>query len=253
MKLITLNTWGGRAGKDKLLDFFKKHKDVDVFCLQEIWSAPYEKYHGHLAGGLAIDHDQIMTTGMQEISNVLPNHTGYFRPHFMDNYGLFMLVNKNISPLEEGEVFVYKEKGHIPDGDIGNHARNIQYVRFLVDDKPITVINFHGLWNGKGKTDSDDRIKQSENIVRFVKSVDGDRVLCGDFNLLPETESIKIIESAGLRNLIKENNIKSTRTSFYNKPEKFADYIFVSPDVEVKDFKVLPDEVSDHSALFLEI
>ena len=77
--------------------------------------------------------------------------------------------------------------------------------------------------------------------------------MCGDFNLLPDTESIKILESSGLRSLIKEYNITSTRTSFYTKPAKYADYILVTPGIEVKDFKVLTDEVSDHSPLFLEI
>lgn len=41
MKLISLNTWGGRAGKEELLAFFERHRDIDIFCLQEIWSAPY--------------------------------------------------------------------------------------------------------------------------------------------------------------------------------------------------------------------
>ncbi len=63
---------------------------------------------------------------------------------------------------------------------------------------------------------------------------------------------MKKLEDFGLRNLIKEYGITSTRTSFYTKPEKFADYMLVSPGVEVKDFKVLPDEVSDHSPLYLE-
>lgn len=37
MKLITLNTWGGRAGADLLLPFFQKYsKDAEAFCLQEI-------------------------------------------------------------------------------------------------------------------------------------------------------------------------------------------------------------------------
>ena len=37
MKIITLNTWGGRAGEERLLDFFNTHKDdTDIFCLQEI-------------------------------------------------------------------------------------------------------------------------------------------------------------------------------------------------------------------------
>ncbi|MEK7201275.1 MAG: endonuclease/exonuclease/phosphatase family protein, partial [Patescibacteria group bacterium] len=65
-------------------------------------------------------------------------------------------------------------------------------------------------------------------------------------------ESVSRIEAAGLRNLIKEYHVTSPRTSHYTKPEKFADYAFVSAEVTVEDFKVLPDEVSDHAPLYLE-
>jgi len=254
MKVITLNTWGGRAGKELLLSFFEKHKnEIDVSCLQEIWSAPHTHLDGHDAGGVPIDHNNIMTHGMQDISRTRSGHIGYFRPHFGDNYGLMMFVRKGLEVVAEGEIFVYKEKGYVPNGDLGNHARNIQYVTLLIDDKPVTIINFHGLWNGNGKTDTDDRINQSKNIIKFIDSLNGECVLCGDFNLLPETKSIQLFEEYGLTNLVKENNVQSTRTSFYNKPEKFADYIFVSKGIDVKDFDVIPDEVSDHLPLYLEI
>jgi len=238
MKLITLNTWGGRAGKALLLDFFRKYKDIDVFCLQEILKAPFENFEGLL----------------QEISEELPGHRSYFHPQYLDNYGLQTLVKKNLAVTEDGEVFVYKYKGYIPEGDVGNHARNIQYVTLDFESGPIIIINFHGAWiKGAHKTDTDDRISQSKKIVEFIQNLSNNFILCGDFNLLPDTESIAILEKAGLRNLIKEYGVTSTRTSFYTKPEKYADYIFVSKGVEVKDFRVLSEEVSDHSALFLEI
>ncbi len=256
MKLITLNTWGGRAGRESLLNFFKNYADMDVFCLQEIWSAPYENLEGSSAGGLTIDHKQIMTNGMQDIQKTLSGHLSYFRPHHLDNYGLFMLVKNNLTVTGDGEVFVYKYKGYVPEGDVGGHARNIQYVTVEVNGKALTIINFHGLWDpgaGKGKTDTEDRINQSKKIVEFLKTLSHDFILCGDFNLLPNTESVAILEKFGLRNMIKEYAITSTRTSFYPKPEKYADYIFVSKSIEVKNFQVLPEEVSDHSVLFIEI
>ena len=54
------------------------------------------------------------------------------------------------------------------------------------------------------------------------------------------------------RNLITEFKVTSTRTSLYDKQEPYADYIFVSPNIEVNQFRVLPDEVSDHAALYLD-
>jgi endonuclease/exonuclease/phosphatase family metal-dependent hydrolase len=109
----------------------------------------------------------------------------------------------------------------------------------------------HGLWNGKGKTDSVERIAQSQRIKQFLDTINNPKILCGDFNLRPDTESVKIIES-GMRNLIKEYDIKSTRTSFYQKEEKYADYIFASADIIVNSFEVLNEEVSDHAPLLLD-
>ena len=252
MKLITLNTWGGRAGKEELLSFFNKYKnEIDIFCLQEIWSAPYKQLEGQNVGGLSLEQDNIMTHGMQEISGLLFNHSKYFRPHYLDNYGLLMLLDKKIKVIEEGEEYVYKYKGYVPEGDVGGHARNIQYVTIAVKNRLITIINFHGLWTGKGKTDTEDRIKQSKNILEFIKKLKGDCILCGDFNLLPDTESIKLFELSGLRNIIKEYKITSTRTLFYNKLDKYADYIFITKGIKVENFQVLSEEVSDHYPLLL--
>ena len=254
MKILTLNIWGGRAGSKELLSFIESHKDdVDIFCFQEVWSAPYTHLEGTKAGGLEINHQNIMVYALQGISEALPDHQYFFHPHHLENYGLMMLVRKGITILGSGDVFVHKYREYIPEGDIGHHARNVQYVTVEQDGVPITVLNFHGLWNGRGKTDSDERIEQSKNVINFITQLTTPVVLCGDFNLLPDTESIKMFERGGLRNLIRENGITSTRTSLYTKPEKFADYIFVSPEITVKDFTVLSDEVSDHAPLSIEI
>lgn len=251
MKLITLNTWGGRAGKEKLLNFFDEHKDTDIFCLQEIWADYYNHLEGHGAGNLPIDHSQIMVYGMQEISKLLSDHESKFHPHHLENYGLQMLI-KNFDIKECGDIFVHKERGYIPEGNVGFHARNIQYATIETQNGPVTIINFHGLWNGKGKSDSEERLNQSKKIIEFIKTLKNDFILCGDFNLLPDTESISLFEKEGYGNLIKIYDIKSTRTSYYDKPIKHADYIFVSKGIKVNDFKVLPHEVSDHAPLFLD-
>ncbi len=76
--------------------------------------------------------------------------------------------------------------------------------------------------------------------------------MIGDFNLFPDTESIAMLERSGLQNLIRQYGITSTRTHYYSRKEKYADYAFVSEGIDVGDFKILPDVVSDHSPLYLE-
>lgn len=243
MKLICLNAWGGRAGKEKLLDFFKQHEDADIFCLQEIWN-----------GG----HDQVSKWGdvvpslFTDIGGILRGHTAFFRPHWRDWYGLAIFISKNIKVREEGDIFVFKDNSYAFAEEMANHARNLQYLTIETENGLRTIINFHGLWNGKGKGDTDERLLQSDNIVKFLDKISHPHILCGDFNLLPETQSLRKLENLGMRNLIKEFNINSTRSDYYKKPVRFADYALVSRDITVNDFKVLPDEVSDHLALFMD-
>jgi exonuclease III len=241
MKIISLNIWGGKI-HEKLLSFLKKHDEIDVFCLQEV---------DYKAEGKEIIFNENKFDIYGDIEKVLPDYNGYFRPHLKDYYGLAIFAKKNLNILEEGEHFVHKHKNYISTDHIGFHAKNVQYIKIMLNQKNITTMNFHGLWNGKGKTDTEDRLNQSRKIKKIVDSIGGEKILCGDFNLRPDTESIKILED-GMKNLIKEYKINSTRTSLYTKPERFADYIFVSDNVKVNNFEVMSDEISDHSPLFLD-
>jgi endonuclease/exonuclease/phosphatase family metal-dependent hydrolase len=160
-----------------------------------------------------------------------------------------MLVKNSISILNEGEVRIHDNQNYPGIGP--THQRNLQWIRFQNNSQVYTVANVHGLWNGQGKTDTHDRIAQSKNIKDFLNTCDGPKILCGDFNLKPDTESVKILE-VGMTNLIKTHQVTSTRTSFYDKGEKFADYVFVSPEVSINHFEVMKNEVSDHTPLFLD-
>lgn len=232
---------------EPLMDFLKDHQDIDIFCFQEV-------YH-NARGKDTIWLDGTNFNSLNDIKNALPDYDCYFHPHLSDWWGLAAFVRKGIEITEAGEEYVHLYKGHNMEIEkLGHTAKNIQYLHLLLNGRPFTIINFHGLWNGKGKTDTEARLNQSRKIIDFTKTVSNPLLFCGDFNLLPETESLQMIEhELGLRNLIKEYNINSTRTHLYTKPEKFADYVFVSPEVTVAALKVLPEVVSDHVALYAEI
>lgn len=240
MKLITLNTWGGRV-REPFIKFIENNKDIDIFCFQEI----YDKAEKEMSA----EYPEDMLNLFTDLKVLLPEHLGFFRPALLGVYGIAIFIKKNIIVLEEGEKFIHVSSSTaVTDG---HHSRNLQWIKFNFNGKVYTVMNVHGLWNGKGKNDTPERIAQSNTIREFMDTTENQKILCGDFNLNPDTESIKIVEG-GMKNLVRDYSITSTRTSFYEKPGKFADYIFTSPDIVIKDFMVLPDEVSDHSPLFIE-
>jgi endonuclease/exonuclease/phosphatase family metal-dependent hydrolase len=244
MELITFNTWGGRLGESPIRDFCEKYRNVDVFCFQEIW----ETHDLSL-----IDDPKVDTKLLSKMSTYLPEHQVFFRPQYRGIYGLATFVHKRHAVADEGELFVFKEQGYENPVAMGNHARNIQFVHLKMNGKALSIINFHGLWNGVGKTDSADRILQSEKIASFMRKLTNPYLIAGDFNLEPETESIKIIERVCPQNLIKSFGITSTRSSHYPKPGKYADYILMSMQLNAKEFEVLPDEASDHLALKVKV
>ena len=70
---------------------------------------------------------------------------------------------------------------------------------------------------------------------------------------MPDTRSIQLIEAAGYRNLIADYAITDTRTAFYHKVPRLADYAFVSEAVRVEELHVDQTPVSDHAALILGV
>ena len=121
----------------------------------------------------------------------------------------------------------------------------------------LNIMNFHGTYKPENKLDSEGRIFQSESIVNFLKSKSGGKIIGGDFNLEPNTNSIKIFSEHDYQNLINEYKIPTTRNRFVwdRFPENkmyFADYVFVSSGIRISSFEVPNIEISDHLPLVLE-
>jgi endonuclease/exonuclease/phosphatase (EEP) superfamily protein YafD len=249
MKLATLNIWGGRV-KEKLPEFFKEHSDVDIWCFQEVFTAHEDgSVIGSMVNVEGYEPDRML---FESLKSYLPNHNGEFCQCFKGVYGVSIFLSKDIKIIDKGETLIAKgDWSFNPDKDVADHHRKIQWIEVEIDGKLALLVNAHLTHRPAGKADSEKRLKQSKIIIDLLEMFDCPKILAGDFNLLPDTESIKMIERAGMRNLVTEYAVTSTRTPLYTKPTKFADYVFVSDGITVHDFKVLLDVVSDHSPLEL--
>lgn len=240
MKLITLNVWGGHL-RNPLLRFIHNNRHVDFFCLQELY------FNAHRT--ISTKERELSLNIFSDLKKLLPDHQAIFKPAVEHVYGVGMFIRNDIDILGEGEINIHQRQ-HYPGIGL-NHDRNLQWIECNHNNKIFSVLNVHGLWNGKGKKDTPERIIQSQRIRQFMDTINTPKILCGDFNLRPDTESMRLLEH-GMRNLITSNQIKSTRTRFYTKQEQFADYVLTSPEVKVNQFSVMKDEVSDHAPLLLD-
>ncbi len=256
MKLISLNIWGGKAF-GPLMDFIKQSAaDTDIFCFQEVFRSTSE---------IRESHGTVMNI-LDDLSETLPDFLRYFSPiqdlfdltgrvDFDASLGQATFIRNSITVLSQGEFFVYRKRNGAES--LETIPANVNFTRLERNKKIFTICNFQGLWYPGEKLDTPERLEQSRRIKNFLDREQNPKILCGDFNLMPDTESMKLLEGSGLINLIETFKIPRTRSrlsSFFGTPDaqKFADYVLVSPDVNVLDFKVPDVLVSDHLPMILE-
>jgi endonuclease/exonuclease/phosphatase family metal-dependent hydrolase len=239
---------------------------ADVLCLQEVTRTPG-------VGGWSRFDDGERTLPQRanlfdDVRAVLPRHQGLFlasdagpvydragRAHQQD-FGLATLVDDRIPIIGGGTSFVHGSFIDHREWAVADRPRIAHAVR-LVDraaDRTVAIVHLHGLRDPHGKADTPSRRAQAERLVRLVTTVRTAHdmtVVCGDLNLLPDSETFSLLGAIGLVDLV---GTTDTRTSRYTKPNRHANYLLVSNPDAVKRFQVLATpEVSDHRPLVLDI
>lgn len=251
LTVMSLNCWGGRVYQPLMDLICLLRGTVDVFCFQEVFSTEtgntqYGDYRIDLFQGLEYS---------------LPDYVSYFsaqkrgavfgeKVDFQLSFGVATFVRKPLAVLNFASQYVFRSEKEL-NIDVFPTPRVLHSVTVDVGGTAVQIAHFHGLWNGGGKGDCSERMEQSLRVVETLKQGSENIILVGDFNYDPDTQCLAVLED-GLINLIKVHGIKSTRSGYYEKSQKFADYMLHSPGLSATSFKVLPDEVSDHLALLGE-
>ena len=227
MKVIFLNTCNGKI-REGIAAFIKQQSsNADVFCFQEVYME------------------------MQIFCRVvLPNFrkiNGYKKVAEDDDFPQATYLRNDLELLSS-ELVLEKQ----PGTGLGI------YTQINTGNTMVHLCNFHGAARPGDKLDTPQRINQSKGLIDFFKDKNGLKIIGGDFNLLPETKSAKMFEENGYRDLIKDFNIRTTRNRlawemYPDNKQYYSDYVFVSAEVNIREFSVSENEISDHLPLVLSI
>ena len=254
MKLISLNVWGGRAYPE-LIKFLKTEKNkTDIFCFQEVLDYTRGEPGEDAKEAKRMHQGERFSEVPDlypEIEDTLVEFDGFLsEPYSSGMERLATFVRKG-TEVRVDVLPIHKPFSVDVHGKPYNVSCIMQHINIENDDKTYDLSNTHGLWQQSDKKDTPERIEQSREILRIFSKFGDTRILCGDLNLLPDTEAVKMLEK-DMRNLIKEYNITNTRGSLYTKKIRYADYVFVSEKIRINNFNVLDVAVSDHLPLLLE-
>ena len=263
---MCLNGWGGRL-HEALLPYVA-NTAPDILCLQEVIHSP-ESDKDWLTYR---DGDHVLpqrANFFRDVAQALPDHTAIFCPAAQgvlwdgdravpSQWGLAAFVHRALPIIGQVQGFVHK--GFSPAG-YGDHPRSRSAHGVRVHDyaagRAMSVTHMHGLRDLTGKIDTPARKAQAERLLTLSRQVSepGDlSVICGDFNVEPGSETLRLLAAAGFSELVTGHGFHGTRTSHYTKPGRFADYMLINRAEAVRGFDVVRDpEVSDHCPLVLEL
>nr|WP_051125958.1 endonuclease/exonuclease/phosphatase family protein [Pseudovibrio sp. FO-BEG1] len=266
MQIMSLNGWGGTLYSD-LLPYLSQALP-DVLCLQEVVHTPEsdKDWLTYRDGNHVLPQRANL---FRDVCEALPEHVAVFCPAAQgvlwdddksvpSQWGLATFVHRSFPIIGQVQGFVHK--GYSADG-YGEHprSRSAHGVRVYdyASDRVVSITQMHGLRDLKGKMDTPDRLAQAKrllNISQAVSEPDDLRVVCGDFNVEPDSVTIRLLEGDGLVELVKHYGVETTRNSYYKKPGKFADYMLIDQVDQISNFQVLQKpEVSDHCPLVLTL
>lgn len=248
-----LGPWLGTAG-------------ADVVCLQEVTRTP------GATGWTRFDDGERRLPQranlLDDVRQILPTHQAVFvasdaGPVYDESgsrrrqdFGVATFVAEHLAVVGLQTAFVH-----------GSFVDHTEWARLdrpraalatrLVDrprGRSLTIVQLHGLRDPAGKHDTPARRAQAQRLAELVdrsRQAGDVVVVCGDLNLLPDSETFAVLAKIGLVDLV---GTADTRTSHYPKPIRHASYLLVSDPAAVNRFEILAEpEVSDHRALLVEI
>ncbi len=264
MRIVSLNAWGGAMFDS--LNAWLPGCGADVLCLQEVTRTP--GLEGWTTFSDAERELPQRANLFDDVRRALPRHQRQFVASDagpvvggdgqvrQQDFGLAIFVDERIAVIGQEASFVHGTFVDHQAWVTADRPRIAQAVRVVDRDggRTVTVAHLHGLRDPTGKHDTPARLAQAQRLAALVSRVrqpDDLTVVCGDLNLLPDSDTFGVLAGIGLVDLVGTGD---TRTSRYTKPVRHANYLLVSNTDAVQRFDAPAEpEVSDHRPLVLDI
>lgn len=251
LKFLHLNTLGGHR-IDDVITYIKTH-NFDIIQLQEVGGkgqshsvsdnfAYYKEKLGY-KGELAISF-----TYKNDFDSYQGNAT-FFRPEF--SYTTKEIIW--LKPFIEIDATFHTDRAKtklLP--------RNALALKFIFNSQPIWFVNTHLAW-GPTPEDEQYKIDQGKILHNFLAKLKDPFVLSGDFNVVSDSEIVKMISELGIDHATKAGITNTLNAHLHRASELFpkglaVDYLFTSFNLNTSDFALVDQpDLSDHYGLRISI
>lgn len=245
MKILQINAWTGRI-KDGLSHFIIDG-NYDVICMQEaIWSDNCNGFLEYYAD--TVDKIQRET----HYDYVLKSSN--FGTKTLNGEYQFEIGNAILSKIPfintEEEVVTGQYSAITNLSECKNTVDHRYTVQKAILDNGIAIVNYHGYWQ-KDPLGNETTISCMHKVSQFIKKDLRPTIMCGDLNVIYESPAMRELDF--MRDLTKENQLKTTLRNIRFVKDVACDHILTTHDIKSKNFKAIDAPISDHQALTVEI
>lgn len=226
LKMVTFNIRHGQ-GLDDVVSLDRiasvlRRLDADVIALQEVdknfgFRSDWEDQAQHLAEKL--DMEVAFGPALRTLP-LLGKGVGYYGNAILSRFPIKAIVNQVVDApgFEENRAFIH--------GVIAT---------------PVGHLNFISTHLGLEKRH---RIKHVQQLMNYVKGLNGPVVIAGDFNSKSDSEELGFVRQSGFRDAAAE--VGKDLPTLIGAGNARIDYILVSPEVSVVDVETVDSDASDH-------
>lgn len=247
IKLISLNMWdGGRLFPE--IKAFLAQEQPDLLFLQEVNSA-------------TAPHLEERFRTMEVVKSLFPEYHSYFGKVFGDlrpEEGLIVEGNALFSRWQLrncANTFIdipYADIEHWKWTEFTKQPEAMVSAEITVDGQEIFLLNVHGPWE-LSERDNERRLNMRDKILALIQNKKN-VVMAGDFNVKPNTQTIKGIEEK-LHNVFKDELTTTFNVQHKTHPgyaTAVVDMLFTSSNIKIIRKECVDINVSDHLPLVVE-
>ena len=196
-----------------------KRLKPDVVCFQELFS-------------------------YRDLADKVMKKAGY--KHHTGNYRVGLRINGGIRTYSRHKI--KKEKFNmfkVAHGEDDFATKGIMLTKIIVDNVSYNIVNIH-LQSGRKAEKMVAKFKQIEQLGKFISKLNGNIILCGDFNLdfLTQRDLHNNLTAIVGLDYIPTSNMELVE-------HKLLDHIFTNMDMELSS-QIIKMPHSDHNPLVLE-
>lgn len=259
LKVISLNLWSTPAPVEVIdkAEKFLSEQQPDLLLLQEVNTPVNQSQLPNISKKFKT---------LQSLRELFPSFYWNFAPAVCD-------TRKHEGEVDSGQLILskfplnkaaniffdipYGKYNHDATTDFSHFPASVQVVNATINELNVKLLNVHGPVNMNGLEDDTRRLHMRDTLLEQTK--DADRlILCGDFNVRPQTQTIQSLEKE-LKNVFKDElittfNIK--RKNLDKSPgyaDAVVDMMFISDNFTVVSHECPQVDISDHLPLVAQL